>query len=162
MNIRKIKEEDVAEIERFISLCKPLDQHSTFTYWVLARYFDNTCFVVEENNDIVGYVSGVKSSSKPDVFYIWQIGISPEHRKKGLSSQLIRTVVEAAVSLGSKSIHVSIDPENSSSHSAFLRFAEISGLQMNKIDELELFDQTNKKKISEYIYEIRINSSINP
>ncbi|WP_342304415.1 GNAT family N-acetyltransferase [Methanolobus sp. ZRKC5] len=154
MNIRKIREEDVTKIEKFISLCKPLDQHSTFTYWVLARYFDNTCFVVEENNEIVGYVSGVKSSSKPDVFYIWQIGISPEHRKKRLSSQLIKTVVEAAVSLGSRSIQVSIDPENNSSFGAFLRFAGDSGLQINKIDELELFDQANKKDIHEYIYEM--------
>jgi L-2,4-diaminobutyric acid acetyltransferase len=96
MQIRTCTPGDIQQVRHFVGQCKPLGVHTGYTYWVLFHNFSETCFVIEEEGKIVGYVSGMKSGTLPDVFFVWQIGVAEEMRGKGYSYLLLEEILEAA------------------------------------------------------------------
>lgn len=156
MDIRNCREEDVDEIRKFVKRSKPLDLHTVFTYWNLFKYFGDTCFVLEKEGRIIGFVSGIVSSSQPGKFYLWQIGIDRDYRGKRYAEILLKRVVETAKSKKCHGIQVTIAPENRSSYRLFSRFALEQGLPMGKTGTVDIFDSVTKRKTFEDLYEIRI------
>lgn len=71
MNIRNCNVNDIDGVRQFLSRNKPLGTHSPATYWVLFTYFNNSYFVAEENNKIIGFTGGLKSTSQHGVFHLW-------------------------------------------------------------------------------------------
>lgn len=159
MKIRNCKETDVDKVRRFVDLSKPLDLHTPFTYWVLLRYFGDSCFVIEEENRVIGFISGMASSCEKGVFYVWQIGVAPPYRGKGHADILIQTILGAAKKQRCHSLHITISPENQSSFKAFSRFAEKRCLPMKKIGVLCFFDSLEQREVAEDLYEIKIDLS---
>lgn len=52
------------------------------------EHFSNTCFVVEQGDQLVGFLIGLLSQSRPDEAYIHFVGVHPDFRKAGIASQL--------------------------------------------------------------------------
>ena len=153
MKIRNLKEDDIHEIRNFVNLCKPLGLHTAFTYWVLAKYFNNICFVAEDQNAIAGLLTSIKCSVNDNLIYLWQIGISPQHRRKQYASLLVKKLVDSAIQIGVKHIQFSIADENIASYEMFSGFAEENGLTMRKIDKLYFNDSLTDTSEFEHIYE---------
>ncbi|MBW1721326.1 MAG: GNAT family N-acetyltransferase [Deltaproteobacteria bacterium] len=156
MKIRMCREEDVDAVRRFVERTRPLDLHSPFTYWVLLRYFPETCFIMEDGEKVVGFISGVTSSRERDLFYLWQIGIDPGLRGKGYAERLIHRILDAAREKGCRRLQVTIAPDNPASLKAFSRFASNSGLTMERVGAADFFDSISGKRYFEDIYEMRI------
>jgi diaminobutyrate acetyltransferase len=129
-DVRNFEVSDVPTVRKFVSSCPPLDVHTEFTYWVLASYFSNLCFVAETENGMVGFVSAVLNG---DRCYLWQIGVAPLHRGRALGEALIAAVVREASSSGCRCLQFSIDPENKPSNGLFSRFAAQKGFQMRGV-----------------------------
>jgi ribosomal protein S18 acetylase RimI-like enzyme len=51
-------------------------------------HFRETCFVVELEGNVVGFIIGFLSQTFPDQAYIHFIGIHPDYRKRGLAGHL--------------------------------------------------------------------------
>lgn len=156
MDIRNCRETDVDEIRKFVRRSKPLDLHTVFTYWTLFKYFGDTCFVLEKDGRIIGFVSGLLSSSQHGMLYLWQIGIDPDYRGNRYAEILLKRVVEAARAKDCKGLQVTIAPENRSSYRLFSRFALEQGLPMDKTGAVDIFDSLKKEKTFEDLYEIGI------
>jgi L-2,4-diaminobutyric acid acetyltransferase len=156
MDIRNCRETDVDEIRKFVKHSKPLDLHTVFTYWTLFKYFGDTCFVLEKEGRIIGFISGLLCSNQPDTLYLWQIGIDPDYRGNRYAEILIKRVVAAARAKGCKGLQITIAPENRSSYRLFSRFALEQKLTMDKAGAVDIFDSLTKKKTFENLYEIRI------
>jgi ribosomal protein S18 acetylase RimI-like enzyme len=58
------------------------------------QHFNNSSFVIEENGKIAGFLVGFKSQSLPNTGYIHFVGVDPEHRLKGVASQLYKLFFE--------------------------------------------------------------------
>lgn len=153
---RNFEESDVDMVRKFVSLCKPLDLHSPFTYWILAKYFRDYCFILLEEDKIIGFISSIKSASDYNNLYLWQIGIAESKRGQGYAAMLIDKVVEQARKSDCKKIQFSIAPENEPSHNAFNSYADINGLTMDRIDKLEINDTLSGIIEFEDIYEINL------
>ncbi len=123
MEIRNCKEEDIDEVMGLVRLCKPLVLHNDFTYWILFKYFGDTCFVIAGDDKIVGYVSGVTSTAQKGVLYLWQIAIAPDYRGKNYAKFLIEKMLNVARKKKCKSLQFSVSPKNEASFSLFSRFA---------------------------------------
>lgn len=156
MDIRNCRETDVDKIRKFVKRSKPLDLHTVFTYWTLFKYFGDTCFVLEKEGRIIGFISSLLSSNQPDTLYLWQIGIDPDYRGNRYAEILLKRVVEAARAKDCKGLQVTIAHENRSSYRLFSRFALEQGLTMDKTGAVDIFDSLTKEKTVEDLYEIRI------
>jgi ribosomal protein S18 acetylase RimI-like enzyme len=51
-------------------------------------HFNNTSFISEQDGQIVGFLIGFLSQSKPEEAYIHFVGVHPEHRKNSIAKQL--------------------------------------------------------------------------
>ncbi|MBN2126627.1 MAG: GNAT family N-acetyltransferase [Deltaproteobacteria bacterium] len=156
MVIRSCRARDVDAIRGFVNRCKPLDLHSAFTYWVLCTCFPDTCLLMEGDEGIIGFASGVPSSAEQGVFYFWQIGVAPECRGRGHATALIEKMVEAALHGGCHALQVTIAPENTASLRVFSRFAERRGRGMKKKGRVDFTDSLSSRRVVEDLYEIEL------
>lgn len=156
MRIRNCTENDVDAVRDFVTECRPLGIHTPYTYWTLFRYFSEGCFVMEESGKIIGYVSGMKSATGKDVFFLWQLGVAKGHRGKGYSHTLIDKIAECARNCKCKRIELTIEPGNVASLGTFSSYAKKHGLNMKKIGEMSCIGSRTGKEETDYIYGIRI------
>jgi L-2,4-diaminobutyric acid acetyltransferase len=156
MKIRNITEGDIGSIREFVDYCKPLDLHTHFTYWILAKYFRNTCFVIEEGDRIIAYTGGVRGSVDSENLYLWQIGIAPEYRGKGYFAVLLDKIIISAVKLGCKTIQFSMILDNGASYNAFLKYAQDNNIVMNEVGKIKYYDSLTNEGDFEKIYEYKL------
>ena len=156
MIIRNCNEEDVDKIRRFVRECEPLELHTPFTYWTLFNYFSNLCFLIAEDDMVIGFVSGIRSSLDQNVVYLWQIGVSKNSRGKNYASVLIDAFTKAVRAIECNKIQVSISPENKTSYNVFLKYVKEHSYSISKISEIKYHDQLSDKKEFEILYEIEI------
>ena len=62
---------------------------------VFFDHFSDTIFIAEVNNDLVGFIIGFLSQSKPKEAYIHLVGVRPDMRELGLGSLLYINFIEA-------------------------------------------------------------------
>ena len=136
ITIRNITEKDHAILHSLALKCPPLDVHTQYTYWVNATYFGKSSFLMLDDDNPVGYIMAIDT---PELIFIWQIGILPEYRHKGLSRKLIDSCVKYADSIG-KPMQVTIAEDNKSSYAAFSSYCSQEGKTFNKIDEIRVTD----------------------
>ena len=156
MQIRQCTQEDISAVQKFNSTCSPLAVHTGYTYWILYRYFAESCFVMEENGAIVGLVSGMKSSTHPDVFFLWQIGVARELRGKKLSYLLLEKIEEVAKRLNCRRMQFTIESDNDESLSMFQGFARKRGVELSAIGKAEFPHSKLNTIWVETIYELPI------
>ncbi|NPV50267.1 MAG: GNAT family N-acetyltransferase [Candidatus Methanofastidiosum sp.] len=156
MIIRNCTVEDVDRVRRFVSDCKPLELHTSFTYWTLFNYFSDLCFLMEEDEKVIGFISGIKSSIETGVAYLWQVGIAKDQRGKNYAYVLIDHFSKAAISLDCNKIQVSISPENQVSYNAFLKYSEENSYPFVKIGEVKYHDKLGDKHEFEILFQIEL------
>ena len=61
---------------------------------IFFDHFGNTIFIAEYNNEMIGFIVGFLSQSKPKEAYIHLVGIHPEMRKLGLGRLLYEHFIE--------------------------------------------------------------------
>jgi hypothetical protein len=66
-------------------------------------HFSDTAFVAEDGDDLCGFLAGFLSQSQPDEAYIHFVGVSPDHRGRGIGRLLYERFF-AAVRAQSRSI----------------------------------------------------------
>ncbi len=156
MQIRNCRQEDIQKVRHFVSLCKPLGVHTGYTYWMLFNYFHESCFLMEENGQLIGYVSGMQSNTFEDVFFLWQIGVAEECRGRGYSYLLLEKAVEAAKKLGCKTMQFSVETASKTGLKAFSGFATKNNLKMSAIGEINYPHSVRETMEQDTLYEITI------
>jgi L-2,4-diaminobutyric acid acetyltransferase len=112
VNIRKTDENDFLNVYNFVSKCKPLENYSEHVYKILLRYFGNSCFIAEFNDEIVGFVMGFRSQFDEKTFFIWQIGVFSYYRGKEIGKMLLKEIEIAAKKLDCNRTELTVDPKN--------------------------------------------------
>lgn len=101
MKIRNMLLSDYDSVYKLWLSCKGmglnnLDDSEEGISRFLARNPD-TCFVAEENSEIVGVIIAGSDGRRG---YIYHTAVHPEHRKKGIASQLVDSALSALKSIG--------------------------------------------------------------
>lgn len=128
MFTRNIGEDDGMILYELAKKNKPLDVHTPYTYWVIAKYFGNTSFLMFDDGRPIGYITSVYNGQK---LLIWQICVSEEYRGKNYAQSLIDLVFEQALNL-ELSVEVAISDDNGTSKAAFEKYCKEHDLKMNK------------------------------
>jgi len=140
LNVRRTKETEFLEVHRFIRSIDWLENYPKHMYKILLRYFGNTCFIAEnEQEEIIGFVLGFKSQRHTDTYFLWQIGIHPSYQNEGLGAWLLSEIEKGLRSDDFEKIEVTVDPENLPSRKLFerLNYKNVSQKE-GKIVELEV------------------------
>ena len=59
-------------------------------------HFSDTAFVAEDGGELAGFLAGFLSQSKPGEAYIHFVGVSPDHRGRGVGRLLYERFFDAA------------------------------------------------------------------
>ena len=119
INIRNPKESEFEKIYNFVSRCKPLESYGDHFYRIMLRYFNNTCLIAEEENNILGFILGVISQTDPKSYFLWQIGVNPEVQGQGIGRKMLEHIEIELKRKNINRIELTIDPENKASQKLF-------------------------------------------
>ena len=112
IDIRKAREEDFLAVHHFVSTCPPLEKYFEHFYKIMLRYFQNTCFIAEAGDNIVGFLMGFVSPVHENTYFLWQVGVSPMTQGKGVGKLLLQAAENYLKEIGIRRIEVTVDPEN--------------------------------------------------
>ncbi|MEX0373900.1 diaminobutyrate acetyltransferase [Spiribacter pallidus] len=100
-----------------------LDLNSSYLYMLLARDFADTCVVAERQGKVVGFASGYRRPRHPEVIFLWQVGIHPDHQGQGLGKRLIAAFLRQPGADRASMLETTIAPDNEASRALFQAMA---------------------------------------
>lgn len=130
MNIRTVQESDYTEVITVIDAWWGGRHMSDMLPRLFFKHFQNTSFIAEENDKIIGFLIGFISQSYPTEAYIHFIGVHPEYRKSGIAKELYELFFNAANKLGCTTVHSVTSPINKGS----IAFHKKMGFEVEKGD----------------------------
>jgi diaminobutyrate acetyltransferase len=129
VHIRCARENDFMNVYNFISGCHPLENYSEHFYKIMIRYFGDSCFILESQGEIRGFILGFFSQTQTlKTYFLWQIGIHPDAQGKGYGQRLLQHAEDTLLKMGCRRIELTIAPENKPSQRLFekMGYANIS------------------------------------
>ncbi len=94
-------------------------------------HFEGTSFVAEEDGELVGFLVGFLSQTRPDEAYIHFVGVSPGQRGSGLGRELYERFFAEARAHGRSVVRCVTSPANEGSVS----FHEALGFEVDRVAE---------------------------
>ena len=125
--VRHCIENDAAALHALIGKLPPLTVHTSYTYWAMCRYARATSFVAEHDGTLVGLAMGWMPASIPSSLFVWQLGVAPAWRGKGLGDRLLDRMTRAARESGAECLEFTIGRDNDASRRVFGRLARRIG-----------------------------------
>lgn len=116
--------EDGPHIWELIRDAGTLDLNSPYTYLMLSKFFNETCIVVESDNQLAGFVAGFRMPSRPNTLFIWQVAVHPAFRRQGLGSSMIHSLLESEGLEDVEYLEATVTPDNRASDALFHAIAD--------------------------------------
>lgn len=120
--------QDGAALWQLVKRAGVLEENSCYAYLLLSTHFASTCVVAERAASIVGFVAAYIPPTRPEVLFVWQIGVDADARRSGLGKRLLKHLVSLP---GARSVHfleATVTPSNAPSSRLFASFAEELGV----------------------------------
>lgn len=134
--IRNPETADGARIWQLVKDAGTLDLNSSYLYLLLCRDFSPFCAVAERNGKLEGFVTGFTPPLRPNVWFLWQIGVAESARGEGLASRLAFHVLKDFSARGGEFLETTVTASNKPSRALFNGIARRLGSQLV---ESELF-----------------------
>ncbi len=100
-----------------------LDLNSPYAYLLVSRHLSPNSCVAEHQGKVVGFVSGYRPPRNPDVLFVWQVGVDPAMRGRGLAKKMILHVLDRDTCEGVRWIESTVTPQNKASQLLFRSIA---------------------------------------
>lgn len=110
---------DGAALWRLVRETGVLDENSCYAYLLLCRDFSETCLVAEWNGALAGFITGYLPPQRPETLFVWQVGVAPHARRRGLALQLLLRLAHSQVACGVRYVEATIAPSNTASRRLF-------------------------------------------
>jgi L-2,4-diaminobutyric acid acetyltransferase len=107
-----------------------LDTNSPYAYLLLCSDFAETGAVVEADGGLAGFVLGYRPPTRPEAWFVWQVGVSPAHRGLGLGTALLERVLGRLVRKGVTHLEATVTPSNEASEALFHNVARRAGAEI--------------------------------
>jgi len=114
---------DGARLWDFVRRSGVLEENSCYAYLLLSTHFANTSVVAELNGQVVGFVAAYLLPNRPNVVFVWQIGVDPGCRRSGLGKRLLRHLISLQHVRNARFLEATVTPSNRPSRRLFESFA---------------------------------------
>ncbi|MBW3599392.1 MAG: diaminobutyrate acetyltransferase [Planctomycetes bacterium] len=128
---RKPTISDGAPLWRLVREIDVLDDNSCYVYLLLCRDFADTCLVAEFQGALVGFVTGYVPPTRPDSIFVWQVGVAPQARRRGIAQQLLLQLVASEAGRRAQYLEATVSPSNAASRRLFQAAADALGAPLN-------------------------------
>jgi len=112
VRIRNVREEDFLVIMGIAASCAPMPVERDSIYHDLTRYFANTCLIVEDEGNIVGFLLGWVSQVDSTIAYLHDVCVIPEMRRRKIATALYNRFFEVVSKMGCRKAYLIINPIN--------------------------------------------------
>ncbi|MEZ5211886.1 diaminobutyrate acetyltransferase [Gordonia sp. (in: high G+C Gram-positive bacteria)] len=109
-----------------------LDVNSGYAYVLWCHDFSGTSIVAEYQGRAVGFVTGYRKPSRPDVLMIWQVAVDADQRGRGIAARMLTDLFERCRADGVTSMQTTISPDNLGSQRLFAAVAKTLGLGFHR------------------------------
>lgn len=114
-------------LHRLVDEGGTLELNTTYKYVLFADHFAGTTTVAEHDGQVVGFVSAYRPPSHPDTVFVWQIGVHPRMRGRGVARGLLEAMVRRPGCRGVRYLEATVTPSNLASRRLFQSFARHQG-----------------------------------
>lgn len=97
-----------------------LDVNTPYAYVLAARFFGATSVIAEGPDGPQGFVLGVAPPPEPDTLFVWQVGVAPAARGRGLGLAMLRWLVDE---VAPTHLEATVTPSNTASQRLFRALA---------------------------------------
>lgn len=125
---------DGLTIWRLVGEAGTLDLNSTYAYLMVCRDFAETCIVADEGGRVSGFVVGYRPPRRRDVVFIWQIGVAPAARGRGIGSRMLDRLLASRGCAGVRVLETNVTPSNEASRALFHALARRLGAPVTELD----------------------------
>ncbi len=115
MPIRNAREADFVKCVSIAHDAWPEFKEREAIYHILCKYFNNTCFVSEENGEIQGFLLGFISQVDSRDGYIHLIVVDSSLQRCGIAESLYTEFFKTVRGMGATRVRLTVDPANSTS-----------------------------------------------
>lgn len=105
-----------------------LDVNSSYAYVLWTHDFAETSIVAAQDGKPVGFVTGYRKPSQPEVLMIWQVAVDADQRGRGIAARMLIELFGHCARSGVTSMQTTISPDNTGSQALFASAAATLGL----------------------------------
>jgi diaminobutyrate acetyltransferase len=104
-----------------------LELNTCYSYVLMCDHFGSTTVVAEHDGEAVGFVTAYRPPSHPDTVFVWQIGVHPRMRGRGVARGILEALVKRPACRGVRYLEATVTPSNTASRRLFQSFARSYG-----------------------------------
>lgn len=126
--LRHPRARDAADIRRLVGEIGALEPISCYGYLLLCTHFAATSLVAEQGGRLIGFALAYRPPSQRDSLFVWQIGVGPSARGRGLGGRLLAALIEQPSCRTARFLTATVSPDNERSLGLFRGFARAHGV----------------------------------
>ncbi|MBM7094877.1 diaminobutyrate acetyltransferase [Bacillus sp. H-16] len=96
-----------------------LDQNSSYKYLMMCEFFGETCVAAKEQDRLVGFITAFIPPKQEDTIFIWQVGVDPSQRGKGVASKMMNELLSREACRNVRFLEATVTPSNGASEALF-------------------------------------------
>jgi L-2,4-diaminobutyric acid acetyltransferase len=127
LHFRSASPRDGAPLWRLVQNTGALEPNTPYAYLLLASDFGSTCLVAEQDGQVQGAVIGYHPPEQPRTAFVWQVGLMPALRGRGLGLELLQRWIALPANLQCEWVTATVADDNTASQALFRRFAALHG-----------------------------------
>ena len=118
-----------------------LDLNSPYLYLLVCTDFAATSLVAFEGDELLGFVAAYRPPTDSTAVFVWQIGVAPAARGRGLAKRLLNAMLDRPANADARNLTATVTPENAASMALFRSIARDLGLSVSESERFaaELF-----------------------
>lgn len=123
IHFRTPKVGDGRSVHKLVRQGGILEANTAYCYLLLCSHFAENCIVATHDNTLVGFVMAYRPPSDPEAVFVWQVGVAPAGRGRGLGTTLLHRLIEQPGNRSARFLSATVDPDNAPSNRLFAGFA---------------------------------------
>lgn len=131
LKFRSAQPRDGAALWRLIQASGTLELNSAYFYLLFATDFGRTCLIAEQAGEVVGAVIGYHPPEQARTAFVWQVGLLPRLRGKGLGAELLQRWIDLPANSDRLWVTATVAGDNTASQALFKRFAQLRSTECN-------------------------------
>jgi len=130
LTLRRPSPTDGAALWRLVRDMGGLELNSAYFYLLYCRDYADSCLIAEDEGELAGFVLGHRPPTRPDSLFVWQIGVAPGMRQRGVGRHLLNALIQRRTQhvhdprQAWRFLEASVSPDNHASLQLFRGLAE--------------------------------------